>query len=59
MDFEGRQRHYADIAAGASYFQSTYAGHVWRVSSAGKLLGTLVAGQSDGYVDIVEKPPVQ
>ncbi|WP_394781397.1 hypothetical protein [Undibacterium sp.] len=56
LDFNGHRKHYADLKPGDSYVQNTYAGHVWRVSSAGKLLGLLAAPGEAGYIDISDRP---
>ncbi|MBI5774749.1 MAG: hypothetical protein HZA89_13515 [Verrucomicrobia bacterium] len=52
LDFEGQRRHYADIRPSLNDMQGTYAGHVWVVSEGGKTLGTVVAGEAAGRVEI-------
>ncbi|GGC63909.1 VHL beta domain-containing protein [Undibacterium terreum] len=57
LDFDGKPVHYADIKPGEQFFQSTYVGHVWKVSAAGQVQGTFVAQEGNGRVEINAKQP--
>jgi hypothetical protein len=52
VDFDGIQKHYADIAPGSGYTQSTYAGHVWNVTDGQTKLGGFVAPSQPGEVHV-------
>jgi VHL beta domain len=47
IDYEGREKLYTILAAGATYPQQSYSTHVWvfRVSPSGRLLGTAIVGE--------------
>ncbi|HEY6167310.1 MAG TPA: hypothetical protein VI454_04675 [Verrucomicrobiae bacterium] len=52
LDFDGRRKHFADVRPGLTHLQSTYAGHVWIVAERENILGTVIAGETEGRVEI-------
>ena len=52
LDFAGGRKRYAVIRPGTTASQSTYAGHVWIVSEAGRDLGGAAAPAGDAQLDL-------
>ncbi len=52
IDYDGGSKHFADLRPGLTHLQNTFAGHVWIVSESGKPVGTVVAGEVTGRIEI-------
>ncbi len=52
IDSSGKPKFYCNIRPGVTHLQSTFTGHVWRISHAGKPLGAVVAATTDSRAEI-------
>ncbi|MDA0213845.1 MAG: hypothetical protein O2875_00605 [Planctomycetota bacterium] len=52
IDSNGKQKFYCAIRPGSSHLQSTFVGHVWLISHAGKPLGAVIAATTDSRAEI-------
>lgn len=58
LDRQGRRKHYADVAAGATWDQDTFATHVWLVTdAAGRGLAAFIARPETGLGVIEPRDP--
>lgn len=52
LDFDGKRKHMSDVRPGLTGLQSTYSGHVWIISAAGKVIGGVVASDATGRAEV-------